>query len=80
VPYIKEAGTIFAFYATGIAVFYYLAWYQLTETEYFAGEEGVVIPKYVVEEHPEMASKTALEYTEDGPQVKASVELREQSV
>ena len=57
VPYVKEAGTIFAFYATGIIIFIYLAAYHITETEYFADEEGVVIPKHVVEEHPEILAK-----------------------
>lgn len=51
VPYIKEAAVIFAFYATGCLVFLYLALYHIKETEYFAGEEDVVIPKHVLEEH-----------------------------
>jgi len=51
VPYIKEAGVIFAFYATGVIVFYYLAFTQIKETEYFNGEDDVVIPKHVLEEH-----------------------------
>ena len=42
------------------------------ETNYFAGEEGVVIPKHVVEEDPEMTAKVELEIIEDGPEVKGS--------
>jgi hypothetical protein len=51
VPYIKEAAVIFTFYATGVLVFAYLAAFHITETEYFNGEEDVVIPKHVLEEH-----------------------------
>lgn len=32
IPYIKEVGGIFAFYATGVAVFYWLAWFPVDET------------------------------------------------
>lgn len=42
---------IFAFYATGVIVFYYLAITQIKETEYFNGEDDVVIPKHVLEGH-----------------------------
>lgn len=51
VPYIKEAGVIFCFYTTGVLVFAYLAAFHIHETEYFTGEEGVVVPKHVLEEH-----------------------------
>lgn len=51
VPYIKEAAVIFTFYTTGIIVFGYLAAFHIRETEYFNGEEDVVIPKHVLEEH-----------------------------
>lgn len=51
VPYIKEAGVLFAFYATGVLVFIYIAAFHITDTEYFTGEEGVVIPVHVVVEH-----------------------------
>lgn len=51
VPFIKEAGAIFAFYATGVMVFYYLALTQIKETEYFNGEDDVVIPNHVLEGH-----------------------------
>lgn len=51
VPFIKEAGVIFAFYATGVMVFYYLALTQIKETECFNGEDDVVILKHVLEEH-----------------------------
>lgn len=70
VPYIKEAGAIFAFYATGVIVFVYLAAYHITDTEYFAGEEGVVIPKHVVEENPDIAAKVHVEMTPAGPEQK----------
>lgn len=49
-PYIKEAGVLFAFYATGVLVFLYLATYHISETQYLAGEEGVVVPVHVAEE------------------------------
>jgi hypothetical protein len=32
-------------------VFLYLALYHIKETEYFAGEDDVVVPKHVLEEH-----------------------------
>lgn len=59
--YVKEAGIIFAFYALGVIVFIYLAAFHITETEYFAGEEGVVIPKHVVEENLEKATDAHIE-------------------
>lgn len=68
-PYIKEAGTIFAFYAAGVLGFLYLAVFEVTETEYFTGEEGVVVPTKVVKEHPEMASKVEVELNADIRQV-----------
>lgn len=42
---------IFAFYTTGVLVFAYLAAFHIRETEYFNGEDDVVIPKHVLEEH-----------------------------
>lgn len=51
VPYMKEAAVIFTFYTTGVLVFAYLAVYHIRETEYFNGEDDVVIPKHVLEEH-----------------------------
>ncbi|KAK5213263.1 hypothetical protein LTR41_000842 [Exophiala xenobiotica] len=51
VPYMKEAAVIFAFYTTGVLVFAYLAAFHIRETEYFNGEDDVVIPKHVLEEH-----------------------------
>ncbi len=50
VPYIKEAGVLFAFYFTGILVFLYLALFHIEETKYFT-EDDVVIPKHVLAEH-----------------------------
>lgn len=52
VPYVKEAGVIFAFYSSGVLVFCYLAAFHITETEYFSGEDGVVVPEHVLKEHP----------------------------
>jgi hypothetical protein len=73
VPYLKEAGTIFAFYAAGVLVFLYLAIYHITDTEYFAGEEGVVIPKHVVEENPDKVAEARIELTVAGPEAKHTV-------
>ncbi|RFU27343.1 hypothetical protein B7463_g9003, partial [Scytalidium lignicola] len=50
VPYIKEAGVLFAFYSTGILVFLYLALFQIEDTKYFT-EAEVIIPKHVLAEH-----------------------------
>jgi hypothetical protein len=50
VPYIKEAAVIFTFYAAGVLIFLYLALFHISDTEYFSHEEGVVIPKHVLEE------------------------------
>jgi hypothetical protein len=50
VPYIKEAAVIFTFYTTGVFIFLYLAVFHIKETKYFSHEEGVVIPKHVLEE------------------------------
>lgn len=82
VPYIKEAGTIFAFYATGVLVFIYLAVYQISETEYFAGEEGVVIPKHVIDENPDISVEADVNVSEAALQAKQKVqhvEMRETS-
>ncbi|KAH8691388.1 hypothetical protein BGW36DRAFT_400681 [Talaromyces proteolyticus] len=51
VPYIKEAGVIFAFYACGVLVFIFFVTTQVTQTQYLVGEEGVVLPQHVVENH-----------------------------
>lgn len=51
VPYVKESGVIFAFYTTGVLIFVYLAAFHIKETKYFTGEDDVVIPKHVLEEH-----------------------------
>ncbi|EXJ91481.1 hypothetical protein A1O3_00029 [Capronia epimyces CBS 606.96] len=50
VPFIKEAGVLFAFYFSGLLIFTYFAAYHITPTQYLVGEEGVVIPVHVVEE------------------------------
>jgi hypothetical protein len=52
VPYLKEAAVIFTFYTTGVLIFAYLAYFHITDTEYFKGEEDVIIPKHILEEHP----------------------------
>ena len=49
-PYIKEAAVIFTFYTAGVLIFLYLALFHISDTEYFSHEEGVVIPKHVLEE------------------------------
>lgn len=54
---------IFTFYATGILVFVYLAAYHIKETEYFVGEEGVVIPQHVIEENPDKAAAADIDMT-----------------
>jgi hypothetical protein len=46
----KEAAVIFAFYTAGVFIFLYLAIFHISDTEYFSHEEGVVIPKHVLEE------------------------------
>ncbi|KUJ07076.1 uncharacterized protein LY89DRAFT_601886 [Mollisia scopiformis] len=57
IPYIKEAGGIFAFYTTGVLIFLYMAAFHIEETKYFSGEEDVVIPKHVLEEHAVVGSR-----------------------
>lgn len=49
IPYIKEAGIIFAFYATGILIYIYFAVFVVEETKYFQ-EENVVVPTHILEE------------------------------
>lgn len=56
---------------TGVIVFIYLAAFHITETEYFAGEEGVVIPIHVVEEHPGKMDDPIVELQEDSPKKEA---------
>lgn len=51
VPFMKEAAVIFTFYTTGVLVFAYLAAFHVTETEYFNGEDDVIIPKHILAEH-----------------------------
>lgn len=50
-PYNYEAAVICAFYGAGVIVFACLAMFCIKETEYFNGEDDVVIPKHVLEEH-----------------------------
>jgi hypothetical protein len=49
IPYIKEAGIIFAFYIAGIFIYAYMALFVVEETKYFQ-EENVVVPTHVLEE------------------------------
>ncbi|KAK4575317.1 hypothetical protein LTR86_001171 [Recurvomyces mirabilis] len=52
IPYIDEAGGIFAFYCVGIVAFYYLAWYHIDDSNYFkSGEEGAVVPNHILKEN-----------------------------
>lgn len=50
VPFLKEAGVLFAFYTAGAIAMAYLALFHIDETKYFT-EEEVTIPKHVEEEH-----------------------------
>jgi predicted ribonuclease YlaK len=55
-----------------------LAAFHITETEYFTGEDDVVIPKHVIEEH---AHDEKQEVSIDSEQKVATVdEVREPSV
>lgn len=49
IPYIKEAGIIFAFYLAGICIYTYMALFVVEETKYFQ-EENVVVPTHILEE------------------------------
>jgi len=49
IPYIKEAGIIFTFYAAGILIYAYFALFVVEETKYFK-EANVVVPIHVLEE------------------------------
>ncbi|CZR54093.1 uncharacterized protein PAC_03976 [Phialocephala subalpina] len=49
IPYVKEAGIIFAFYFAGILIYAYMALFVVEETRYFQ-EENVVVPAHVLEE------------------------------
>ncbi|KIW63090.1 hypothetical protein PV04_09967 [Phialophora macrospora] len=47
IPFIREAGTIFALYAFGTLIFAYLGFYEVQDTMYFK-EEHVVVPLEVM--------------------------------
>jgi MFS family permease len=49
IPYVKEAGIIFAFYFAGICIYAYFALFVIEETKYFQ-EENVVVPAHVIQE------------------------------
>ncbi|KAK5790676.1 hypothetical protein VI817_007963 [Penicillium citrinum] len=66
VPFMKEAAVIFTFYTSGVLIFTYIAAFHIKDTEYFNGEEDVVIPKHVLSEH-----------TDDGQSGKQSTEANE---
>jgi hypothetical protein len=42
IPYVKEAGIIFAFYFAGICIYAYMALFVIEETKYFQ-EENVLV-------------------------------------
>ncbi|TKA24753.1 hypothetical protein B0A50_05741 [Salinomyces thailandicus] len=51
IPFIDEAGGVFAFYCAGIIAFYYLGWFHIDDSNYFKdGEVGVVVPNHVLQE------------------------------
>ena len=51
IPFIDEAGGVFAFYCVGIIAFYYLAWFHIDDSNYFKeGEEGAVVPNHILQE------------------------------
>ncbi|KAH8803409.1 hypothetical protein F5884DRAFT_507263 [Xylogone sp. PMI_703] len=60
IPYIKEAGIIFAFYATGILIYIYFALFVVEETKYFQ-ESNVVVPIHVMEETGHAVEATEVE-------------------
>lgn len=62
----KEAAVIFTFYTSGVLIFTYIAAFYIKDTEYFNGEEDVVIPKHVLSEH-----------IQDGQSGKQSTEVNE---
>ena len=74
IPYIKEAGVLFAFYTTGIIVFIYLAAFHITDTQYFTGEEGVVIPNHVLQEHEHELGDVSMKRSE--PDAEQNVVMR----
>lgn len=77
VPYVKEAGVIFCFYATGVIIFIYLAAFHIEETKYFTNEDGVVIPTHVLEEHDVVEGKDATpENTDNHTMGKQSNEVK----
>lgn len=51
VSFLNMAAVLFAFYTAGVLIFLYLALFHITETQYFTGEDDVVIPQHVLEAH-----------------------------
>ncbi|KAJ5613178.1 hypothetical protein N7510_006372 [Penicillium lagena] len=49
IPFEREAGVLFALYATGILIFAYLAYFHIQDTLYFT-EDRVVVPNHIIEE------------------------------
>lgn len=49
IPFIAEAGGILLFYMMGIASFYYLGIYHMTDTNYDKTEKGAVVPNHILE-------------------------------
>jgi len=50
IPFIAEAGGILLFYLMGIASFYYLGFYHMTDTNYNRAEEGAIVPNHILEQ------------------------------
>jgi hypothetical protein len=65
----KEAAVIFAFYTSGVLIFTYIAAFHIKDTEYFNGEDDVVIPKHVLSEHADdgKPGRQSMEVDETAP-------------
>ncbi|KAF2765746.1 hypothetical protein EJ03DRAFT_318915 [Teratosphaeria nubilosa] len=51
IPFIDEAGGIFAFFLAGIIAFYYLGWFHIDDSNYFKdGEVGAIVPNHILQE------------------------------
>lgn len=80
VPYVKEAGVILAFFATGVGCLLYLALFEIKETMYFQ-EAEVVVPHHVYEEkglkdpHQGQDVANAEDKEKDQPQVHELTEM-----
>ena len=62
IPYVEFAGAILTCYSVGIVVLYWLSLRHVEQTCYFLdGEEGAVIPNYIVEEKKEWSHAAGLQ-------------------